>query len=77
MSEPKKKLRTIDAPFVALGPSGVAIRDRLKHLTDVDDKVLRLVGEHLGRLASLDLKNRCADGLDHNSDTWAALCAGP
>ncbi|MGW7207500.1 IS200/IS605 family accessory protein TnpB-related protein [Streptomyces sp. NPDC054837] len=77
MSEPKKKqLRTIDAPFVALGPSGVAIRDRLKHLTDVDDKVLRLVGEHLGRLASLDLKNRCADGLDHNSDTWAARKQG-
>lgn len=77
MSEPKKKqLRTIDAPFVALGPSGVAIRDRLKHLTDVDDKVLRLVGEHLGRLASLDLKNRCADGLDHSSDTWAARKQG-
>jgi hypothetical protein len=76
MSEPKKKLRTIDAPFVALGPSGVAIRDRLKYLTDVDDKVLRLVGEHLGRLASLDLKNRCADGLDHNSDTWAARKQG-
>ncbi|MFI5879005.1 IS200/IS605 family accessory protein TnpB-related protein [Streptomyces sp. NPDC051554] len=77
MSEPKKKqLRTIDVPFVALGPSGVAIRDRLKHLTDVDDKVVRLVGEHLGRLASLDLKNRCADGLDHNSDTWAARKQG-
>ncbi len=74
MSE--KKLRTIDAPFVALGPSGVAIRDRLKHLTDVDDKVLRLVGEHLGRFASLDIKNRCADGLDHNSDTWAARKQG-
>ncbi|MFJ8109001.1 IS200/IS605 family accessory protein TnpB-related protein [Streptomyces sp. NPDC096132] len=72
MAEPKKKLRTIDAPFVALGPSGVAIRDRLKHLTPEDDTVLRLVGEHLGRLASLDLKARCADGLDHNSDSWAA-----
>jgi hypothetical protein len=60
----------IDAPFVALGPSGVAIRDRLKNLAPEDDKVLRLVG--LGRLASLDLKARCAEGLDHNSDTWAA-----
>ncbi|WP_367428633.1 transposase [Streptomyces celluloflavus] len=77
MSEPKKKqLRAIDASFVALGPSGVAIRDRLKNLTEVDDKVLRLVGEHLGRLASLDLKNRCADGLDHDSDTWAARKQG-
>lgn len=68
----EKKLRKIEDPFVALGPSGVAVRDRLKHLTDVDDKVLRLVGEHLGRLACLDLKARCADGLDHNNDTWAA-----
>ncbi|GAA4986196.1 hypothetical protein [Actinopolymorpha pittospori] len=48
----KKRLRTIEAAFVALGPSGVAIRDRLKHLTPEDEKVLRLVGEHLGRPAS-------------------------
>ncbi|SDL88806.1 hypothetical protein [Streptomyces wuyuanensis] len=72
----EKKLRKFEDPFVALGPSGVAIRDRLKHPTDVDDKVLRLVGEHLGRLASLDLKARCADGLDHNNDTWAARKQG-
>jgi IS605 OrfB family transposase len=72
MAEPKKKLRTIEAPFVALGPSGVAVRDRLKHLTTEDDKVLRLVGEHLGHLASADLKARCTDGPDHDSDAWAA-----
>ncbi|WP_329577456.1 transposase [Streptomyces sp. NBC_01361] len=73
MTEPKKKqLRSIDAPFVAPGSSGVAIRDRLKHLTDVDDKVLRLVGEHLGSLASRDLAARCRDGSDHSTDTWAA-----
>lgn len=72
----KKQLRTIDDSFVALGPSGVAIRDRLKHLTEVDEKVLRLIGEHLGRLASLDLKARCADGDDHNNDTWAARKRG-
>ncbi|MFI8460580.1 IS200/IS605 family accessory protein TnpB-related protein [Kitasatospora sp. NPDC085464] len=77
MTESKKKqLRTIEEPFVALGPSGVAIRDRLKHLTPEDDKVLRLVGEHLGHLACLDLKNRCADGLDHTSDSWAARKQG-
>ncbi|MCY0945815.1 transposase [Streptomyces antarcticus] len=70
MSE-KKKLRTIDAPFVALGPSGVAIRDRLKHLTPGDEKVLRLVGEHLGRLASRDLAVRCAQGQEHSSESWA------
>ncbi|MDT9692260.1 transposase [Streptomyces sp. P9(2023)] len=57
---------------MALGPSGVAIRDRLKGLTTEDDKVLRLVGEHLGSLASRDLKTRCADGLEHDKDTWAA-----
>lgn len=72
----RKQLRTIDAPFVVLGPSGVAIRDRLQHLTPQDEKALRLVGEHLGRLASLDLKARCADGLEHNSDTWAVRKQG-
>ncbi|MFF1730026.1 IS200/IS605 family accessory protein TnpB-related protein [Streptomyces sp. NPDC058247] len=71
MTEPKK-LRTIDASFVALGPSGVAIRDRLKHLTPEDEKVLRLVGEHLGHLASRDLAARCQDAGDHSTDTWAA-----
>ncbi|MDQ0988899.1 hypothetical protein QFZ74_000127 [Streptomyces sp. V3I7] len=55
-------LRPIAAPLVALGPSGVAIRDRLKGLTPADEKVLRVVGAHLGSLASRDLKARCADG---------------
>ncbi|MEV1169495.1 hypothetical protein [Nonomuraea sp. NPDC049784] len=52
--------------------SGVAVRDRLKHLTAADDEVLRLVGAHLGALASADLKTRCADGLEHCAGTWAA-----
>ncbi|GHA94827.1 IS200/IS605 family accessory protein TnpB-related protein [Streptomyces termitum] len=65
-------LRTIDAPFVALGPTGVAIRDRLGHLTATDEKVLRLVGAHLGSLASRDLKTRCQGGSGHSTDTWAA-----
>ncbi|WP_236050358.1 hypothetical protein [Nonomuraea cypriaca] len=60
-----------DPPFVALSPSGVAIRTRLKGLTPEDDKVLRLVGAHLGSLASKDLKQRCAEGLEHSTDTWA------
>ena len=76
MTEPKKQLRTIDPPFIALGPSGVAIRDRLKHLTPQDDKVLRLVGEHLGHLASLDLAARCADAGDHDAQKWAARKQG-
>ncbi|WP_030872911.1 IS200/IS605 family element transposase accessory protein TnpB [Streptomyces sp. NRRL S-37] len=65
-------LRDVTAPFVVPGPSGVAVRDRLKHLTPQDEKVLRLVGAHLGSLASRDLKARCGDALEHSAGTWAA-----
>ncbi|MDH6580625.1 transposase [Kitasatospora sp. MAP5-34] len=71
MAGPRKVLRRIDASFVSLGPSGVTVRDRLKGLTPGDEEVLRLVGGHLGSLASRDLKTRCADGLAHSNDTWA------
>jgi IS605 OrfB family transposase len=72
-AEPKKtQLRAIGAPFVAPGPAGVAIRDRLKGLTGDDEEVLRLTGELLGGLASRDLKQRCADGLEHSTQAWAA-----
>ncbi|MCB5165033.1 transposase [Streptomyces bambusae] len=67
----RRQLRVIDAPFVALGPSGVAVRTRLKGLPPADEQVLRAVGEHLGRLASRDLAMRCAQGLEHTKDTWA------
>ncbi|GAA3831006.1 hypothetical protein GCM10022206_81940 [Streptomyces chiangmaiensis] len=66
-----ESLRTIAAPFVAVGPSGVAIRTRLGHLRADDEQVLRLVGMHLGSLASRDLKRRCAEGVEHSTDTWA------
>lgn len=72
MAAPKKLLREIARPFVADGPSGVSIRDRLKGLSDVDEKVLRLVGEHMGRLASGDLAARVRDAGDHGNETWAA-----
>ncbi|WP_327243112.1 transposase [Streptomyces sp. NBC_01320] len=65
-------LRELAVPFVVPGSCGVAIRDRLKHLTPQDEMVLRAVGEHQGALASGDLKARCADGLEHGADTWAA-----
>ncbi|MFE9653131.1 hypothetical protein [Micromonospora sp. NPDC006431] len=65
-------LRSIEQPFVVSGPSGVAVSDRLKGLTSQDEKVLRLVGSHLGSLASEDLKTRCTDGLKHSTHTWAA-----
>ncbi|MFF3888263.1 IS200/IS605 family accessory protein TnpB-related protein [Streptomyces sp. NPDC001914] len=57
--------------FVVPGPSGVSLRDRLKGLTVEDEGVLRLVGDHLGSLAAVDLKARCAAGLDHDSESWA------
>lgn len=69
-------LHPIAAPFVAPGPSGVAVRTRLKDLTLQDEKVLRLVGAHLGSLASKDLKARCADGLEHSTESWAARKRG-
>jgi IS605 OrfB family transposase len=64
-------LRTVAPSFVVPGPSGVAIRTRLKGLSAEDEHVLRLVGAHLGSLAAGDLKSRCADGLAHSSQRWA------
>ncbi|MEV5544030.1 hypothetical protein AB0L13_45245 [Saccharopolyspora shandongensis] len=64
-------LRGIASSYVADGPTGVNIRTRIKGVTPEDEKVLRLVGEHLGRLAGRDLAQRVRDGLDHDSDTWA------
>ncbi|HEY6788950.1 MAG TPA: transposase, partial [Trebonia sp.] len=72
----KKQLRAIGEPFVAAGPSGVAIRGRLKNMAPGDEEVLRAVGAHLGRLASSDLRQRCADGNNHGSGTWAARKQG-
>ena len=66
-----QRLRPIDAPYVAPGPTGVAVRDRFKDLTPQDEQVLRTVGAHLGSLASRDLATRCRDGRDHDADTWA------
>ncbi|MGW9136070.1 IS200/IS605 family accessory protein TnpB-related protein [Streptomyces sp. NPDC055681] len=65
-------LRKLETPFVAPGPCGVAVRDRLKRLTPQDVVVLRAVGAYQGGLASGDLKVRCADGLEHGAQTWAA-----
>lgn len=62
----------IQPPFVAPRPSGVAIRTRLKGLRPEEEKVLELVGAHLGSLASRDLKVRCAQRLGHSAESWAA-----
>ncbi|WP_307711200.1 transposase [Streptomyces sp. V1I6] len=69
-------LREVAAPFVVTGPSGVAVRDRLRDLSSEDEQVLRLVGAHLGSLASRDLKARCMDGLGHSAESWAARKRG-
>ncbi|WP_203732512.1 transposase [Streptomyces sp. SID12501] len=70
------ELRDLASPFVASGPSGVAVRTRFKKLTPDDGKVLRLMGGHLGSLASKDLKARCRDGLEHSAETWAGRKRG-
>src|SRR5258708_38065117 len=67
----RKPLRSIVAPFVAPGPSGVAIRDRLR-VSAADADVLRRGGAHLGSVAAGDLAARRRDGLGHDKDTWAA-----
>ncbi|MEU1490166.1 IS200/IS605 family accessory protein TnpB-related protein [Streptomyces sp. NPDC005776] len=64
-------VRELAASFVAPGPSGVAVRDRLKHLISQDVHVLRVVGAHQGALASRDLRVRCADGPNHGAESWA------
>jgi hypothetical protein len=69
-------LREVAAPFVVTGPSGVAVRTRLKGLTPEDEEVLRLVGAQLGSLASKDLKVRCTEGLEHSAESWAARKRG-
>ncbi|WSA81656.1 hypothetical protein OG930_42755 [Streptomyces sp. NBC_01799] len=62
-------LRKLTASFVVSGPCGVAVRDRLKHLTPEDGRVLRAVGAQQGALASRDLKTRYVDGLEHGASS--------
>ncbi|MGW4050557.1 IS200/IS605 family accessory protein TnpB-related protein [Streptomyces sp. NPDC004779] len=65
-------LRKLSASFTVPRPSGVTVRTSLKQLTERDRAVLRLVGAHLGSLASRDLRRRCAEGPDHSAESWAA-----
>ncbi|MGW7364343.1 IS200/IS605 family accessory protein TnpB-related protein [Streptomyces sp. NPDC054841] len=58
------------APFVVPGPSGVAIRARLR-VSESDAAVLAEVGVFLGTLAASDLAVRSRQGLEHGSETWA------
>ncbi|WP_406468554.1 hypothetical protein [Streptomyces sp. NBC_01594] len=71
MSERKKPFRPIRDPFVVQDATGVAIRTRLKDLAPADDKVIRLIGAHMGGLAAADLALYSRAGFERNKDTWA------
>ncbi|MCF1598467.1 hypothetical protein [Streptomyces muensis] len=64
-------MRTIAAPFTVAAPGGARIRDRLR-LTPDDEKVLREVGEHLGRHQRADLAERVRAGKVKAKDTRRA-----
>ncbi|MFE9443468.1 hypothetical protein ACFYO2_31810 [Streptomyces sp. NPDC006602] len=63
-------LREVAASFVAPGPAGVAIRDRLR-VSEADAAVLAEGGVFLGSLAAGDLAERSRQGLVHDAAGWA------
>ncbi|GAA2328621.1 hypothetical protein [Streptomyces cuspidosporus] len=54
-------MRAIAPPFTVAGPSGARIRDRLR-VGVADERVLALVGQHLGRYQRADLAERVVIG---------------
>jgi hypothetical protein len=67
-------MRRLAAPFVVAPPTGARIRTRLRP-SAADERVLGVVGEHLGRLAGQDLAVRCrlGHGDDQRTDRKRAL----
>ncbi|MFF4140144.1 IS200/IS605 family accessory protein TnpB-related protein [Streptomyces sp. NPDC001698] len=63
-------LREVTPPLVVPGPTGVAIRTRLR-VSSADASVLTGVGMFLGSLASRDLAARSRQGLSHDAASWA------
>ncbi len=63
-------VREVAAPFVVPGPTGAAVRARLR-VSETDAAVLAEVGVFLGGLAAGDLTVRSRQGLEHGSRTWA------
>jgi hypothetical protein len=55
-------MRSIAEPFIVAQPTGTRIRARLR-LSAWDEAVVRMVGEHLGRLAGQDLAACCRVGV--------------
>ena len=64
------RLRELVAPFVVPGPTGVAIRDRLR-VSESDAAVFDEAGTFLGALAAGDLAERSRQGLSHDAASWA------
>ncbi len=62
-------MRSLIAPFIAAPPAGARIRTRLR-VDSTDARVLRLLGDHLGGLASVDVAVRCQ--LGHHDDQRAS-----
>jgi hypothetical protein len=69
-------MRSITPPFLVAPPAGARIRTRLR-VDAGDERVLRAVGEYLGRLAGTDLATRCrlGPGDDQRAERKRALTA--
>ncbi|MGX1544078.1 IS200/IS605 family accessory protein TnpB-related protein [Streptomyces adustus] len=63
-------LREVAASFMVPGPTGVAIRARLR-VSQADVAVLAEVGVFLGSLAAGDLATRVRQGTEHDAAAWA------
>lgn len=67
----KRELRALAAPFTVAAPTGARIRDRLR-VDAADERVLTLVGEHLGGYQRADLMARVGLGKVPRRDTELA-----
>ncbi|MFK0158241.1 hypothetical protein ACIQVL_18295 [Streptomyces sp. NPDC090499] len=67
----KRALRVLATPFTVAAPSGTRIRDRLRP-DPADEKVLRLLGRHLGHHQRADLVERIRLGQVKAKDTKRA-----
>jgi hypothetical protein len=64
-------VRKISPPVLPIPPVTASIRTRINRLSEHDETVLKVVGRHLGSLASLDLAERIRPGDAHDRHGWA------
>ncbi|WP_206538986.1 hypothetical protein [Nocardiopsis lucentensis] len=57
-----RRTRVLAAPFTVAPPTGARIRDRLR-VSEADERVLVVLGTHLGSLARADLAERVRIGM--------------